>query len=164
MPPKQPCPVCGRTMPPGNLPRHQRMHTTPEAERILATPEEQAGMIRLYRSGLTLVQVAAIVHYNATTVRRVLHANGVRVRPPRRGRERQLTTEQVLETTQLYGKGYSSAQVAAILGLSQSAVLERLHRYSSEVRGPGGNVKAKRRPEVKVSHARASRPAGPVRK
>ena len=141
----EPCPQCGMQLRACHRRAHRRMHELDERDRILPTHEEQARMIELYvHRGMTLHQIGELMHYHATSVRRALRANDVKLRAPRRGRGRQLSVDEELLTTQLYGQGYSAAQIGAILGLNQSSVLERLHRFGVRVRGRGGNVLLKR--------------------
>lgn len=94
--------------------------------------ETQEQIIGLYARGLSATQVAAELFVSRTSVLNVLRDNGIRRRPRGggiyAGRQR-LSTDEMLRTAELYGRGLSLTEVGHILGIRHSAVLRRLQRY-----------------------------------
>ncbi len=82
---------------------------------------------RLYRQGATIHQVAAELHRCPTGVGKALRAQDVTIR--RRGTSR----DQAI--VQAYRNGRTCLEIAAIVGLSESAVLKALDRNGIERRG-----------------------------
>lgn len=145
----EPCPVCGLELRPCNRPAHARTHELEQRDRMWVSRDAQDEMVAMYRRGLTLRQIGARTFWDSATVRNVLIANDITIRPPHRGRRRYLPAEDVLRTTQLYGFGYTTREIGELLGLNPGTVLERLHRYGATVRPRGGG-----------SHRSRSRPVG----
>jgi len=113
--------------------------------------------VRLYVHGrLSMREIAAQTFWSQTQVRRVLIANGVRIRPQgltgaaKRGR--QVSVDERLKRTQLYGMGYSLSEVAAMCGVTQTAVVNTLKREGVPRRSVGDGLRS--------AYARGVRPTG----
>lgn len=100
-------------------------------------PEDQDEIVRLYRRGKTIRQVADAVYWSPTAVRRVLVERGEQLRS-RGSRNPILSTEEKLRTSELYGAGLTMTELATLLGLHISTVHRRLHRFGAIVRPCGG--------------------------
>lgn len=104
---------------------------TPEdhwpTQRTVVTPDEQSEMLRLYSRGWTLKRIAAATFWSPTEVGRVLKLNGVELRHRSVGHE-QLSINEILARTQLYGRGYSLAEIAELRGCSPTSVVQSLKR------------------------------------
>jgi lambda repressor-like predicted transcriptional regulator len=122
-----PCPVCGRLMRPGGLPKHVRSHGDPRS-RLWMPPEIQDEVVRLYARGRTIRQIAAVTFYAPTTVRSVLQANNVKIRPRAGYPTRKISNEEILRRCELYGRGLSLSEVAEVCGCAVSSVHETLKR------------------------------------
>lgn len=148
------CPECGREVGAGVLARHRLTHTDP-GSLLMATADERAEMVRLYRRGGTLDSIGSSMHYSRSAVRRALLVEGVAMR--RRGGQRldskqRLSPEALLVTAQLYGRGMSMRAIAETLGLTISSIHQRLHTYGVPVRSPGGD---QRSPQARARQARS---------
>lgn len=144
--PRPPCPVCGRPIRTNNLARHLRTHELDAAERMQIEPELQAQIIRLYRSGKSYATIGREAFVGPTTVRRVLLANGVQPRQPGPSRiPAKLSADEQLKRTMLYGRGYSIHEVAAMCGVSYTAVRATLARAGTQLRPSGPNLRWQRR-------------------
>lgn len=126
-------------------------------------PADQEEIVRLYRRGLTLRQVAGRVYWSPTAVRRVLIEYGEPLRP-HGSKAPLLSMEEKLRTSELYGAGMSMAELAILLGLHVSTVHRRLHRFGSLTRPVGGkhppprSVDELRRLELQISRAHGTAP------
>lgn len=133
------CPTCGRMCASTAIARHQRFHDDP-GSLLSATAEEQAEIVRLYKRGHSLQRISDEHYFARSSVRRVLVANGIAMRPQGGPHPAQrLSAEETLKTAELYGKGLSMAELAEVLGLSISAVHRRLHVIGVKIRKRGGD-------------------------
>jgi transposase len=143
--PPRPCPECGQVMNGNCLPKHRRARHGERGEGLLPSHDEQVRMIELYVKGWTQRAIADVVCWSPSTVSRVLSVWGER-RPGRRARGAppKLGADTVLAACQLYGQGHSVSAVAAMLGLSTSAVYRRLLAGGAERRNAGRAAAATR--------------------
>ena len=123
--------------------------------RITVPSDVQADMVRMYvHGGLTYKQIGERTHWSSTQVRRVLLANGVtpRAREVVCGRV-QMSADEKLARAELYGRGYSLAEVADIRGCSVTSVVLTLERLGVKRRSVGD--------ALRVAYARGTRqPSG----
>lgn len=101
---------------------------------FLVPPETQDEIVRLYRRGHSFKRIATEVYWSPTCVRRVILTHGITPRSRATSRK-QISTDEVLTRTQLYGMGYSLAQVAEMCGCSVTAVTLTLTRAGVSTRG-----------------------------
>jgi DNA-binding NarL/FixJ family response regulator len=133
------CPTCGQVCASTAIARHRRFHDDPSSL-LAATVEQQAEIVRLYKRGYSLQRIADEKFFARSSVRRVLIANGIAMRPQGGPHPAQrLSAEDTLRTAELYGKGLSMAELAEVLGLSISAVHRRLHVIGVQIRKRGGD-------------------------
>lgn len=109
-------------------------------------PADQAEIIRLYRRGLTLRQVAAQTYWSTNAVRNVLVDNDEPRRRVGGSTRDHLSTEDFLRTSELYGAGLSMREISILDGINISTVHRRLHRIGSIVRPCGGKHPGQPRP------------------
>lgn len=152
--PQRACPTCGLVMRACNLPGHERRHGD-QRLRVRVSLDEQARIVALYRKGHSLKRIAVLTWRGKTTVRRVLLANDVTLRPPSTGRPGSplLSIDEKLKRTALYGRGLSLEEVAAACGVSSEAVRQTLLREGVKLRGPA-NLRWQRRRRDSLAAAR----------
>ena len=100
----------------------------------LATETELA-IVERYRAGATMAEVAEVEYVSLSTVWRVLRRRGVRARGHG---TRQLDHGTYEQTIRLYDSGLGSDDVGRLLGVSGSAVRQRL-RLAGHPRRKGGH-------------------------
>ncbi len=102
---------------------------------------EQQQILDLYARGLTMKQVAQEIPCSMSTVWRYLHRHEAKVRQPWRGSLplHGVSGEEQLRTAQLYGRGLSMKEVAAIMNVSIGTVHNRLRRLGVKSRPMGGS-------------------------
>lgn len=106
----------------------------PRALRGGMSVETQERAIELYTSGATIAEAAGQLFVSPTSIKNVLRAYDV-PRRPRGGSQPYLSAESLRRTTELYGRGLSSSEVARELGLaSHTTVLRRLKRAGGPTR------------------------------
>jgi hypothetical protein len=131
--PEAPCPKCGRVMPVCNLARHEPKCGLASAGTV--PMDEQLEIVKLYNQPrMSLSKVAAVTHWSETTCRRVLLAHDVSLRGTGYSFPRIGVNEQ-LKRTELYGRGYSVAEVADLCGVTYEAVRQTLVRMGVPRRG-----------------------------
>jgi len=74
-----------------------------------------------YRHGRTTIELAEDFNISATSVKTLLHANGVPIRD-----RRALTAKQTIEAVRLYELGWSPAKIATKLGVSDETARRQL--------------------------------------
>jgi transposase-like protein len=150
---RKPCPVCGRPIATGGpyLTVHLSTHERPIDVLRASTPETRARIVREYHNGATMDELAERYYMARSSVWLLLHREGARVRPKHSG-QAPLSSEDLLTTAELVGRGMSQRQVADVLGLSQSTVSYRLDRAGVRIRG----VRSSR----KRAHAQSAPGAG----
>jgi len=105
-----------------------------------ASEPERAQMVALYRAGGSLRSISKELHYSPATIGRALQREGIKLRG--RGgahKTNAMPAEAMLEAAELYGRGWSIAQIADLLGMSVAGVHLRLRRAGTKMRPPGGN-------------------------
>jgi hypothetical protein len=86
-------------------------------------------IVRLYSDeGLSQEEIGQRLIFAQSTVGDVLRNRGVRARR-RRNVHARLDDDTILRTMELYGRGYSAREVGDLLGVTEGAVLYRVHRY-----------------------------------
>lgn len=153
--PQRACPTCGLVVVACNLPRHERQHGD-ERLRTRVPLDEQPRMVELYRKGHSMKRIAELTWWGETTVRRVLLANGVTLRPPGTGRPSSpshIDVDERLKRTALYGRGLSLEEVAAACGVTREAVRQTLLREGVALRGKT-NLRWQRRRRESLAAAR----------
>jgi hypothetical protein len=88
---------------------------------------DDARIVRLYRTGLSVYEVGREVHWSPTTVSRRLTANGVVLRGNRKGNPR-LDSRIADETIALYDQGWSPIEIARKHGVTLSTMVERMEK------------------------------------
>jgi hypothetical protein len=78
--------------------------------------------------GLSQEEIGQRLIFAQSTVGDVLRNRGVRARR-RRNVHARLDDDTILRTMELYGRGYSAREVGDLLGVTEGAVLYRVHRY-----------------------------------
>jgi len=137
--PRSECPVCGAVRTNHNMRRHVESHRDAR-ERLNVPLELQAQMVRMHRAGKSYAAIGAELFYGASTVRRVMVANGIPGRKPG-GRRPYLPADEALRRTELYGRGYSILEVARICGVSYAAVRNTLLANDVRIRPAGANLR-----------------------
>lgn len=100
----------------------------PVRPRLILSPKHEAEIVSLYVDGLyTCGEIAADIGISPTTVRRILKANGVKMRRGSGAVKQQLPAREVERMIWLHEQGLSHAQMAEILGISMSAIRDRLN-------------------------------------
>lgn len=137
------CQDCGGPKGPG---RGERYCETCKAK--LHAPslslDDQLAMVRAYnRPRATLDSVAQQFYCARATVQRVLKIHGVASRPPNHYGTPRISVDEELLRTQLYGQGYSLADVAAIVGRSPSSVHQTLRKAGVKMHPRGVNLRAR---------------------
>jgi len=109
--------------------------------------ETQREIVRLYQSGESMDAVAARVYWSAATVHAILANHGV---PSRHGGSNgfRLHEDELFRTVELYQSGKSIREVAEEVGLTYSAVHERLRRAGVQPRSPGRSRQVRRAAQV----------------
>jgi predicted transcriptional regulator len=133
------CPDCGWVMPSNALPKHRRARHADPRLALAPTLEEQQRMVELTRRGQSQRAIGELMHWSSSTVSRVLIMWG-ESRSRRNGHPPRLSADTVLETCQLYGRGYSVAELADLLSMTRSQVRRRLERGGATLRPQGGDT------------------------
>lgn len=95
------------------------------------TDAEVEEIVRLYAGGMSQTAIAQRLFRSTSTICVVLRRQGVKTRP-RLNAHRLLPGPEILRTVELYGRGYSVNEVAAILGISNGAALYRIKTYARD--------------------------------
>jgi predicted transcriptional regulator len=149
-------------MPSNALPKHRRARHADPRYALDVPFEAQQRMVELTRRGMSQRAIGELMHWSSSTVSRVLIMWG-ESRPRRYGRPPRLSSDTVLETCQLYGRGYSVRELADMLAMTRSQVRRRLERGGATLRPPAQpatsieSYKAQRKAR-RASAARRKRP------
>jgi len=111
--------------------------STVKERRPRRLPDDQRrAIVKAYRAGRNLNQIAKDHGIHRTTVARVLEEEGTQQR------HRGLTTKQVKQATELYAEGLSTLKIGRRLGVSANAVWNALRTAGIELRDPHGRPKS----------------------
>ena len=91
--------------------------------------EEISEMVIVYKSGLTVYQLAKQFGCHRTTVSQHLKAQGIKIR------NRPLSEVQIDEAIRLYESGLSCLKIGKIIGANDTTILKRLRERGVRVRG-----------------------------
>jgi DNA-binding Lrp family transcriptional regulator len=131
---RKPCRGCGGPKPPGQGIRFCGNCEHPGT----SIPEDvRREMARLYLEGLSTNEVGEALFWGESSVRRVLHLDGVPLRPKTtrpRVYPNALSRDELDRTAELYLSGMSISQVAKAIGVSHSATHARLLRAEVPLR------------------------------
>lgn len=148
---RRPCSRCG-----GEKPAGKGRRFCPACEKVgsAVPPETRRVMARLYvRGSLSVNEVARRTNWSMGCVHRALRAENVRMRPQGAvpNHPGRLTQDQLDETVELYRSGCSERDIGLQLGITASAVVNRLKRAGVERRTPSEGQRLARRRELEVS-------------
>ena len=116
------------------------------------TPEERRQMTELYKSGLTLKEVAARVGCSSPTVRNSLSEFGLALRP-KSGGQKKYSPQDHQRIIDLYRSGLTLKEVSARVGCSPTTVRKSLCEFGV-VQRPKSNGRRKYSPYVSRSSTR----------
>lgn len=90
-------------------------------------------LVKAYKAGRTLNELAAEFHIHRTTVRSHLERAGL----PRRRVGRKLTEQEVEQAVKFYGEGWSLVELGQHFRVDDETVRQALRRVGVKLRAPG---------------------------